>query len=358
MSTSDSEVEVSKKRTCSRCGLPCKGHPGPYGSNCTAVLDFNNSTMQASGSQEISALTQQLSQVTQMFGTMIKKQDDLVSNFSPGLSHHGPSHGLSHGPHDLHGQHKDTLPSWAAPDIDETLRKEARKGNYLDFAVLLAGIDGGLMDEDTVVAEKDGLLTVQKKKSVVTVNSFNHWLAAWNQYEFAIIQAFPELYPRFWRYREFIQKTNNKYMWPAVYRYDVQFRRRLAVGDDHFAYDRVDSDLFVTILDATAVKQPSSHTNGCFRCKSQFHSVKQCPFREEKKVGEEHAFAHNMQPPEICRNWQFRNCYFKDCRRRHVCIGCFGPEPHSSCPSYGQAAGSPYRPTGNTPYSERGGNRA
>ena len=84
-----------------------------------------------------------------------------------------------------------------------------------------------------------------------------------------LLKPIPELYLGLLEYRQLIQECDSKYTWSAVYTYDVRYRSKLA------SFGTMDSELFVTILDATAVK---SGPLACFRCKSHEHKMASCPF--------------------------------------------------------------------------------
>ena len=57
-------------------------------------------------------------------------------------------------------------------------------------------------------------------------------------------------------YRSLIQDRDEKYNWARVQSYDVKFRSNLAAKPlaDRFDFHKIDTRLFVTILDATVVK--------------------------------------------------------------------------------------------------------
>ena len=65
----------------------------------------------------------------------------------------------------------------------------------------------------------------------------------------------PELYASLSEYRLLIQECDKKYNWTSVFAYDVRFRCRLAASPVSFSFGCIDSELFVTILDAVAVKR-------------------------------------------------------------------------------------------------------
>ena len=66
-------------------------------------------------------------------------------------------------------------------------------------------------------------------------------------------------------YREQIQLANRKFCWPCVYMFDVQTRTRVASRKDtDVSLDVLDTTLYTTILDASALR---AHPKQCTRCK-------------------------------------------------------------------------------------------
>jgi hypothetical protein len=152
----------------------------------------------------------------------------------------------------------------------------------------------------------------------------------------------PDTYAKLLGYRELIQSCDTKYQWYAVSTYDMRFRCDLGRRKS-FAFDSMDTTLFTTIFDSTAVKI-SAKT--CLRCRSYDHFVSNCPFPAETSASRSSS-ANKMsrsqdrskpvqqlwyhEGREGCNNFQTRNCYYSGCRRAHVCKKCKGPDPFSKC---------------------------
>ena len=92
----------------------------------------------------------------------------------------------------------------------------------------------------------------------------------------------PLRYKELARYRDVIQKANRKFVWSAVYNYDVQFRLRLTINTSA-RFDTVDTTLYTTILDSSAVRKEGI---SCQRCKSPNHLVRDCLFRAKTALEE------------------------------------------------------------------------
>lgn len=147
------------------------------------------------------------------------------------------------------------------------------------------------------------------------------------------MSKYPQYYPQLNAYRTFIQGADAKYHWYAVASYDCQYRQTRAAIGKPFDLEEVDTNLFVTTMDATTVKsrigaKAINTQRGCFRCQSKFHVVRDCPFRETQTQLQ--TPAHSQ---EICNNFQNDRCFNSSCKRRHVCASCGGSYPRGRCPA-------------------------
>ena len=86
------------------------------------------------------------------------------------------------------------------------------------------------------------------------------------------------------QYRSIIQKAKRKFSWKAVYDLDVQFRMSLSGTAKRL--DQIDSTLYTTILDSSAVR---AEGNSCQRCKSDHHLARDCSFRTKQTLEERKA---------------------------------------------------------------------
>jgi hypothetical protein len=114
---------------------------------------------------------------------------------------------------------------------------------------------------------EEGIFRLRPKRTRKCIDSFAVWNKAWNAYEKVLMTKHPDKYTKFVEYRELIQNCNAKYQWHAVASYDIRFRAKLA-KDKSMDYDKVDTTLFTTIFDATAIK---ASAKSCLRCKSYDH---------------------------------------------------------------------------------------
>ena len=152
-------------------------------------------------------------------------------------------------------------------------------------------------------------------------------------YESIVVNRHPEAYGKLAKYRALIQNCDRRYLWHAVYAYDIRFWASCGVNK-FFDFDHTDVTLYTTVLDATAIKASGRQ---CARCRSYDHQVRECPFPEETSMvlasmADKKSRTHTKDKwfhdnTEGCNNYQYGRCYFAGCKRAHVCRKCHGPEP-------------------------------
>ena len=173
----------------------------------------------------------------------------------------------------------------------------------------------------TGLTSKGAASAQNSKRQPETIESFNQWLEAWTIYEMRIMQLDPARYIELARYRNIVQKANRKFRWCSVYEYDVQFRQSLSNDSAAGRFNSVDSTLYTTILDSSAVRKEGLI---CQRCKSENHLVRDCSFRakstvtveenkNQKKQGTgqtaensrkfEKWYANDKEGCNLCANW-------------------------------------------------------
>ena len=92
-----------------------------------------------------------------------------------------------------------------------------------------------------------------------------------------------------------LQKATRKFICKAVYNFDMQFYMSLA-DKPSLQFDQVDSTLYTTILDSSAVRKESIL---CQRCKSEFHLGRDRSFRAKttkKKIRAQRKWTRERRP--------------------------------------------------------------
>jgi hypothetical protein len=232
--------------------------------------------------------------------------------------------------------------------VTKKLVRNAKAGEFVDLNELVPSNEPSSVMESSLDDATRNLIF--KKKSIKkTIDNFLTWSLAWAGYEELILENNFALYKKCCAYRLFIQKQNALYSWSAVDQYDVRFRHNLSMTHS-FEFQKMDTDLGFSVFNSLSVR-PSQQ--GCFRCKSLLHHVKDCPFPETasekasfKKSKGSSGFPNSAstgsynsrggssfsRSKEVCFNFNSGRCS-DPCPsgRLHVCSGCGGHEPMPRC---------------------------
>lgn len=374
---------------CSKCYRPAKGHQKPLGDECTlpemtelekeavSIIENSSSTLSADAMASLTQvdLKSQVENEKGAGGGITKDFDDTMSSFAMmeinnQLSEISSSiKSLSSNQVQLRNdlsvvqqqQHRSTDPivpsarerSSVNPHNNQPLpplpslphrmhanpssetKAKAIRGEYIvleEFAP-----DDLLPPSNTMepYTDNNGTLSLRPKKPRKILDSFDKWLAAWDNYELLLVNNGHD-YSRLAHHRATIQMQQRKYIWSVVYAYDVKYRLARAV------YKSTDfskkEDLYNDFFDASALKTDYPR---CRRCRSTDHMVADCPFpakdQVEKKTplaGSKAGFAQDkwfFNGKEGCNTWNVGKCRFNPCSRAHVCKGCRGYQPQYLC---------------------------
>jgi hypothetical protein len=192
------------------------------------------------------------------------------------------------------------------------------------------------------------LVVAPKKKGII--GSFEVRLEAFNVYEHVVVSADPTRFQEFSNYRQIVQRAQKQYVWSAVAAFDTYHRSLVAANRATTRLHNIDAALYAQILNAAAVKQGST----CYNCKGPDHFSKACPFATEgRQRSDAPGSARTPSDPpfrgkgrswsegglagyrdrevEICNNFNLSACYYRACRRAHICKICRGEHPASKC---------------------------
>ena len=212
----------------------------------------------------------------------------------------------------------------------------AQAGEFTNLCEFIPDINLPTQELEPMIEK--GELKFRNKKVKRSIDSFSTWLSAWNNYELVLMAKHPNIYKKLVAYRDLIQNCDKNFKWNAVMKYDMRFRAKRGESNN-FDFDIVDTTLYATIFDATAVK---STWKTCLRCNASDHLVADCPFPEEHQVAE-NASKYRKKTHDTtvrwfnngiegCNNYQLEHsCSYPGCRRAHVCRSCRGPDPYARC---------------------------
>ena len=340
-------------RRCSNCGRTVNGHVGQCGDKCTMpkLLDISfhenaeeglldheaDKQDQAASARHIDvnpqAMMSELSKQVLDLTLCVKHLTVEVGKIDVQPSRQDPDNLQRHTTPDRNPAISSASCRYLSngEKVSEATYNKAVSGEFINLVELLSYDDQNEYETSVI----DGTLQIKPKKSKKALDSFLSWLQAWNNFELLLMSVKPHLYIKLLAYRNFIQNADKKYQWSAIYSYDLHFRTELA-RNRSFEYGKPITDLVVTLLDATAIK---NNVSRCFRCRSTSHVVQECPFpatytleanpKTPKKITQ-NSWVH--QGREGCNNFNQGRCTYAGCRRAHVCQACRGPKPFTECP--------------------------
>lgn len=350
----DSENVERQKPCCTKCKQPVKGHDGPTGAGCMNIAEASpreHVQPSPSGNNMDMVLSELVTQMTHMninLTTLITGQADLATRFDQNITGNGArprDNSTGARPRDNNDTNVRRQPDPAINDGTGTTKPDkhvaqAIDGEFVHLSDFLPNIEYMSGEMEPIV--DNGTFRLRPKKARKFIDSFSVWSRAWNAYEKVLMTHHADKYNKFATYRELIQSCDTKYQWHAVSTYDIRFRSELATRKS-FDYDKIDTMLFTTIFDATAIKTTA---RSCLRCKSYDHFVSNCPFpaetsRHPQTSGNDQKPRDRRKPQEQwfangkegCNNFQKGNCNYAGCTRAHVCRQCKGPDPLYKCKS-------------------------
>ena len=315
-------------KKCTKCGNPVRGHNGPTGSSC------NNMDI-----QETEAVGGESPGTNQLLQTLITQMTAMNVNIEKLATISADRH-REDDEIDTNSNMDEEADDIDTDKPDEKPRdRRAYSGEFVTLSEFLPDMHIYTPSKEMEPFYEKGELRFRSKKPKRSIDSFTTWLSAWNRYELVVVAEHLHLHKKFVEYREIIQNCDKNFRWSAVHLYDTRLRLRRAETKS-FDFDVVDTTLYATIFDTTAVKRAGKQ---CLRCKSYDHHVSDCPYPEEYQVAENNSqtarkksrdtrdrWFHNGV--EGCDNYQSeRSCSYPGCKRAHVCRYCRGPDPYNRC---------------------------
>ncbi len=188
-------------------------------------------------------------------------------------------------------------------------------------------------DLECVLDNETNSMTYRPKNHSRKIVNHDTWSQAWVSYEKLMVAVFGNsIHESMADYRATILDYSKKYVWSSVCVYDFRHRSRMATQiaiSDRLNFNAVFNDLTNTILDTTAIKPNATR---CARCKAYDHMVRDCPFPEGWKGGQNQGQVQaKKEIQEICFNYNKERCTNDKCKRRHICRYCKGNLPFTQC---------------------------
>ena len=273
------------------------------------------------------------------------------------------------------------------PGIKSAVLKKIRTGKFVDFALLLPNTEIEDQCEVNVVSRKKVRIT-GPAGGTNKINTFTHWLYAWNQYLRVMIVFHPHLTQQLIFYQSEITDMYTRWTFKSIMTYDTQFRMKIAnktIARWDFHDISCRSSHLVPLpkpMSLSADSLTNSRSPLCYACKQQghFQNSPLCPlFAQANLQYIEHRVSHapyqnqtqsldnqpflapqrnelssntvpttktprgsaqipNQTPPQTrrsnhCSFWNNGNCINQKCRYLHACEIC-GKQEHTGvhCP--------------------------
>lgn len=197
--------------------------------------------------------------------------------------------------------------------LDQSLEDKIRRGEYIDFALLLPDNlyqsqtpEIQLRLDDSSSGPMGSPVTMVRKKKPV-IDTFPKWLDAYMAYMIVLVSAYPRRALELIKYQQIISRAVTKFKGLAWLSYDQQFRRRAAYNLS-LRWDKVDLELWTVTFAGLAKPH-------CNVCSSPYHAEDVCPSADlNRRPRRPQTVCFDFNKPSGCRR---RNCSYP-----HVCRRC------------------------------------
>jgi hypothetical protein len=132
--------------------------------------------------------------------------------------------------------------------VPHDVASAALQGTSVDLSKFL--IKPHIVTEQNTFALKNGKLPVNRKMAGRPIHTYQVWLSAWANYEELLVRYLPaslDIYRRCNEYRRFIHACQEKYLWSAVYNYDMKICTLLAESHS-VAFDSINMKCYALAL--------------------------------------------------------------------------------------------------------------
>ena len=229
--------------------------------------------------------------------------------------------------------------------VSDRVRIAAIAGEFVNLFELLPCIIEYEFEEVRTVVDEAGCLNFRPVKPRRTITTSFKWLEAWCVYELLLVNARGvSVFNEMASYRNFMISLFTKFKFPFVLTYDMRHRQLLGASRSlNFSF--LNNPLYVTTFDSNSLRT----TARCARCNSTEHDTASCPFRApgqatdlprpSRRQGERSGNRQygdrqsgDSSGGQLCYQFQEGKCRAGGrCPRKHVCMGCGGPDGFRDC---------------------------
>ena len=193
------------------------------------------------------------------------------------------------------------LPSVHSPvgiHVSSTLKDKIMSGQYVDLGSLLATqIEPNL--ENNLSLNCSGELVIKPSKKQ-TIDNIESWTDAFIIFSGIYLSAHPEKTQELLKYMSTIRTGAKRHGGLGYLSYDQQFRLRMVSDPVSMSFDKVDNELWLLYMN-TNVLQPM-------------------PLNQANAIA-----------PKKCFDFNYRQCFKRNCSFRHACLICNFGHPSRYC---------------------------
>ncbi|KAJ7210478.1 hypothetical protein GGX14DRAFT_363292 [Mycena pura] len=209
--------------------------------------------------------------------------------------------------------------SLSKPTFPESLWKDVLLDRFVDLDVIIANRFATEPDEPHRLFLGDHQLEVKKQKLVSRVSNHGEWILAFRVYERAVNFAFKGRWAELEAYGNHVQDLFASWH-PSLHHRIINYDRaaRNLIGQSH-------GILFSDTQQLRACESAHLSAGGIFSISG--------PSQRPDSRGKDKRPSKRPENGEVCRNYNHGRCERgRECRYKHVCLGCKGTHVVGDCP--------------------------
>lgn len=223
--------------------------------------------------------------------------------------------------------------------VPAKLAEKIVKWEFVDMGELLPEFWAAATSKD---ASNPKAPASRRKRAVTDIAS---WTQCFATYTSVMSTAHPKAVPELLAYLIFILRASQDYGGVAWVTYDAAFRRQAFITGNRL-WSKINPSLY-SICFAGSARTGIR----CELCLSLSHSTRDCSLVGDQELdvparlktlesavlgftsstSQQQVSTPRARAMEICRNWNLGRCRMQQCRFRHACRICGGPNPAFAC---------------------------
>ena len=226
--------------------------------------------------------------------------------------------------------------------VPAKLAEKITRWEFVDMAELLPECWSSFGPKESVSAPGTRFGGYRRRRAVTDIAT---WVQCFATYVSVMSTPHPQAVPELLAYLIFVLRASQDFGGIAWVTYDAAFRRQAFITGSR-QWSKVNPSLYSICFSGVA-----RTGQRCELCLSLSHPTRDCTMVNDPdpdvsarlKTLESAVLAFTSHPfpqqgliprarsPDICRNWNAGRCRMAQCRFRHVCRVCGGPNPAMTC---------------------------